>query len=617
MQNRSNHEDAFFHIESAPVENNDREPFPDTEEFSPDLFSDSFPDKPSRSRKTPVVAIVLIAVGVLFLILFLVLAKLSSNPSPMFESAELVPVDIKPAESPALSSPDNTAGLPSPTPEATLDPYTALQNQADTSMMKNIVNIMLIGADYAQERETWSGKDGAKSAHADTMIVLAVNFENNTADLISLPRDTYAKIPGINGIYKLNASLDCGGGLNAANGAGFKKVCDAASRMIGGISIPYYYAVTMPAVKVLVDSIGGVDYDLDISFKIQGRSYKKGLQHMDGQAVLDYLRVRKSGSGLSSGQTGDANRVNRQKQILVAIFDKIKSDGLMTSIPQLLETMTETLKGNFFTNCTTGQTAALALYAYNMPSSNIKLHSMSGSMKNLYSWNFCFPKPATRRSIIREVYGVEASDLLDCTEEYAVWEYNATVAEHYLEICEDLKNYLQNSIDPDDFADDPDWPQINDDDPVIINPADNDDDSGFEDDDNDFEGDIPVIPQNYAAPASVALDALAVFSSLPYSAHLREESVPVIPASSGSIYSDCLDAYENLSSLLKESQSHADKYLDGEVSSMKDYGTRLSDACAELKNYAEAAASQYGYSHRLNWEIEKLADRNGVYVDFR
>ena len=47
----------------------------------------------------------------------------------------------------------------------------------------------------------------------------------------------------------------------------------------------------MPAVKQLVDVVGGVDYDLEMSFKMAGRSYKKGQQHMDGQAVCK-LAVR-------------------------------------------------------------------------------------------------------------------------------------------------------------------------------------------------------------------------------------------------------------------------------------------------------------------------------------
>ncbi len=89
--------------------------------------------------------------------------------------------------------------------------YDDLLRQADQNFLnqQGIVNILLVGVDYAEERENWDGKH---AYHADVMMVLAVNKTTQKVDMISLPRDTYAKIPDIRGIYKLNSSVDCGGG---------------------------------------------------------------------------------------------------------------------------------------------------------------------------------------------------------------------------------------------------------------------------------------------------------------------------------------------------------------------------------------------------------------------
>ena len=108
-------------------------------------------------------------------------------------------------------------------------PYEHLKSLADQELLdRDIVNILLIGVDFSEERLTWNGK---KEWHSDVMMVLSVNFAENRADLISLPRDTYAEILGVKGIYKLNASLNCGGGLYDAYGdfnpAGLEKVCEA------------------------------------------------------------------------------------------------------------------------------------------------------------------------------------------------------------------------------------------------------------------------------------------------------------------------------------------------------------------------------------------------------
>ncbi|MDO4493950.1 MAG: LCP family protein [Clostridia bacterium] len=323
----------------------------------------------------------------------------------------------------------------------------------------DILNVLLIGVDYAEERLTdeWLEKGGSSAEHADVMIVLAINFTKQRVDMISLPRDTYAHIPGVQGIYKLNASLDCGGGLfkkgedgkwlkdssgnYIPNEKGFEKVMESCEWMLGGnIPIKHYYAVTMPAVKQLVDAIGGVDYDLDVTFSMQGRDYKPGKQHMNGQAVLDYLRVRKSGSGLKSDETGDGARVNRQKDMLVAILNQLRSSGMLTKIPEILRSF----KGQLFTNCTFEQTTALALYAMDMPAKNIRMWSMDGiwSSKKSAKLNFCFTDQKKRVEIIKEVYGVDVPEYRDCTMSYAYWFWWDLQATRYLETCSGLKKAL-------------------------------------------------------------------------------------------------------------------------------------------------------------------------------
>lgn len=351
-------------------------------------------------------------------------------------------------ENTATPGPGEPNATESPSPSPTVDPYETLYAQADTSMMQDIVNILLVGIDYSEERETWNGK---KEWHSDVMMLLAVNFDENRADLISLPRDTYAKIPDTKGIYKLNAAINCGGGLyhddGTFNPASMEKVMEAAEWMLGGIEVDYYYGVTMTSLKSLVDAFGGVDYDLDISFNIQGRSYTAGRQHMDGQAVLDYCRVRKSSNGLASGQTGDANRVNRQKKILVALYEQMRRDNIIVKIPDVLAAF----EGELFTNCTAGQTAALAAFAYNLNSENIGMYSMGGSGASLFQWNFVFTDQSNRVKIIKEVYGVDVSQYSQYTLKYGRYRWCDMLYDQYMEVCEPLTKYVQKLIDEDDL----------------------------------------------------------------------------------------------------------------------------------------------------------------------
>jgi LCP family protein required for cell wall assembly len=322
------------------------------------------------------------------------------------------------------------------TPTPTLDPEEVLLSQADMMILNDkFVNILLIGVDHAEERETWGGK---KAFHADVMIVLCINKETGKVSMISLPRDTYAKIPGVMGIYKLNASLDCGGGwpANGEETGGFDKVCEAAEWMLGGIQVDYYFAVDMGAVKGLVDAIGGVDYDLDITFDIQDRYYEKGQRHMDGQAVLDYLRVRKKHAGTTQGiiegSTGDSARVNRQKMMLKEIFRKIRDTGLLASIPGLIDAF----EGNLYYNLTFNQIAALAYYSLSVNIDDIEMYSMSGDSLNIFNWNFVITNQAKRQQIIKEVFGMDVPKYSDYTKEAAQLLWGNMLAPHYVELTQ-------------------------------------------------------------------------------------------------------------------------------------------------------------------------------------
>ena len=379
----------------------------------------------------------------------------TATPVPT-DSNAIVIVDITPVPTGVVGDNENETEQPSlppidvatPAPTAEPSQLDRLKEQADTSMMQDIVNILLIGVDFSEERLTWNGK---KEWHSDVMMVLSVNFDENRADLISLPRDTYAKIPDIDGIYKLNASLNCGGGLYNADGsenpAGLEKVCEAAEWMLGGIPVDYYYAVTMTSLKSLVDAFGGLDYDLDLTYKIQGRSYVKGYQHMDGQAVLDYCRVRKAGNGLSAADVGDANRVNRQKRILIAFFEHMQKQNLIVKIPDVLAAF----DGELYTNCTPAQTAALAAFAYGLNREDIGMYSMSGSTVSLFQWNFLFTDQNNRVDVIKKVYGVDVPKQNEYTLQYGRYRWASMLYDTYTGLCNPLKKYVQNLIDEDDL----------------------------------------------------------------------------------------------------------------------------------------------------------------------
>lgn len=392
------------------------------------IFKNDVPDKQTGqgkklSRKKTIVLGSLAVIALLIISLGIYVYSIWADPMSFFKTVgqQATTSTLSPdttsspdGQSQPSSSTDQTnsgtqTGTVDPSSETTTpDPYQQLLDRADQSIIQqldNYINIMLIGVDYSPERDTWGGKH---AYHSDVMIVLTINKVENTIQLTSLPRDTYSQIPGVSGRYKLNASIDCGGGWPTAGG--FKKVCEAASWQLGGIPINYYYAVDMTAVKNLFDAIGGVDFYVNIDFTINGRSYKQGMQHLDGQGALDYLRVRKN---LPSSEAGDLNRIDRQKELLVAMFDQLKSKNLLLELPDILAAF----KGNLYTNITWDQTAALAAYAYKIGSDKISMHSMSGNYDNIYNWNFCFTNQPKRVKLIKDIFGIDVPEYKDFSHE--------------------------------------------------------------------------------------------------------------------------------------------------------------------------------------------------------
>ena len=553
------------------------------------------PRQKQKKKQRKVLWILLVLLGVLLLIGGLYAYNVLYNPGSFFNAIHVnQSADATPAPEAVIEQVDvtvpNASPTPVPTATPTLDPYHKMLSEADTSMMQNIVNVLVIGVDYAEERETWSGKH---EYHSDVMMLLAINFDENRVDLISFPRDTYAKIPGVNGIYKLNASLNCGGGFEAEGGAGFLKTCESISWMLGGVPVDYYYAVTMPAVKELVDTVGGVDYDLEMSFTMVNRKYKKGQQHLDGQGVLDYLRVRKNVS-----ESGDLNRVNRQKKMMVALFESMQSQNLITKIPD----MVSSFDGQLFTNCTAGQTAALASFAYNLDQGNIGMYSMGGTMKNIFNWNFCITDQENRQEIIKTVYGLDVPEEKEYNMTYATYRWADMLAAQYLRTTNSFVDYCEQAIAADNLL------------PQYVDPNIG---GGFVDPGYGMPMDGGVVyPMSASAETGFTVSNVSSVIHTPAEGEIYQQ----YPSYARDLFNSFTSARNQIDGLQAEAQVEAAKYLAGESNSLKSAAYALADAESTVKNQAIELAGYLGYSTgRFSWSVtyEDDADFNEVYVDFR
>ena len=588
----------------------DVEPFVPTD-FYPSNYVRGKKRRHSRKKRRALWAVLLIT-GILLLAVGGIFAYvLLLNPSEQFVDAG------ETAQPLGVETMDGSGATPLPEATATPDPdlYDVISAQADTSMMQNIVNVLLIGVDYSAERETWNGKH---EYHADVMMVAAINFDENRVDLISLPRDTYAKIPGVKGIYKLNASLNCGGGYEAEGGAGFLKTCEAASWMLGGIPVNYYYAVTMPAVKQLVDAVGGVDYNLEMSYTMMGRSYDAGPTHLNGQGVLDYLRVRKY---IDKG--GDSNRVNRQKKMLIAIFNSLQEQNLILKVPEILNSF----EGQLYTNCTLGQTAALTKFGYGLDGDNIGMYSMTssnGGNTNIFNWNFCLTDQTKRVQIIKEVYGVDVPKELEYTPDYAKYRWADMIATQYLDTTALLVEYVSAALAADDLL-----PTATPTPEPTATPTPAITETPYVSAAPTAEPTATPSPSPTPTPEPTATtDSEGTVSKAadPFGAvrlsmlfPVRKESYRQYSEYSRQMFNDFLMSLDALEEAQSVARKEASKYAAGKSNDLAQAKQDVEDYASHVKTNALALAQEFGYpTSQLIWacRYEKDSDFNEVKVDF-
>ena len=344
-----------------------------------------------RNKKNPLL-IILIAVAV---VLVAVIAcgvgfiGFIANPKNAFselKEQDAVQLAATPTPSP---TPEQTAAPdadPAVTPEPTITPEPTM-TPPDYEFEKKRINILLLGADSSVERV-----EAGMNFRTDTMILVTVDFENRDVDMISIPRDSYVRINGSETRFnKINAAFVFGGG---ADKSGYEYSMNTVSDLLG-VRIDYYVGFGMNVVKDVVNAMGGVDYDVDIEFTMCGRKTEKGLQHMDGQKVLDYCRYRKGGRG-------DVDRVDRQQRMLFAIFETMLSTNQVKNIPDIYTAVQE----NIDTNLDVLQIATLAYFAKDLSMDQIERHTVPGNGQYVGATSYYISNQEKKNAMVKEIFGV-------------------------------------------------------------------------------------------------------------------------------------------------------------------------------------------------------------------
>lgn len=218
---------------------------------------------------------------------------------------------------------------------------------------------------------------------ADVIRLVRVDFVTPRISVLSMPRDLWVEIPGIEDHYgithgKLNQSYLYGGpGMGYYDGPGGGPGLLARTLDLNyGLQPDHYGAVNMATFVKIVDAVGGIDVYLPqpvdgrpIDDKTEDMGYfPAGDHHLSGEAALRLSRVRK--------KYNDFVRMDNQNLVLCALRDKILSPSVLPRLPQIIGAFQDSV----VTDLSPAQLSQLACLAPRIRRENLLFASLPEEM---------------------------------------------------------------------------------------------------------------------------------------------------------------------------------------------------------------------------------------------
>lgn len=183
------------------------------------------------------------------------------------------------------------------------------------------LDILVLGAnDSANQTVADDLADGSWTPgvhRSDTVMLVHVPANRQSAQIVSIPRDGWVKVPTFPGDVHGSAKLD------AAFSWGGPKLAVRTVQQLTGVHIDHVAIINWAGFQDLTDVLGGVRIYIPHTFTddVQNVTWTKGWHTLNGYQALQYVRTR---HGLADGDLG---RIQRQQNFLRTIVGTLLSSG--------------------------------------------------------------------------------------------------------------------------------------------------------------------------------------------------------------------------------------------------------------------------------------------------
>lgn len=207
--------------------------------------------------------------------------------------------------------------------------YESVERSQDEKKRENPVDlkkqvsfsVLLMGIDTGDLGRVDQGR-------SDTMMVATVSPEDQQTTIVSIARDTYVDIVGHGTKDKINHAYAFGGPAMSM---------DTVQKYLD-IPVDHYISINMAGLKELVDAVGGIEVNNDLTFSQDNYDFTIGKITLDGDQALAYSRMR------YEDPNGDYGRQERQRKIVEGIAKKVLSFDGVSKYQDILRAVESNMK---------------------------------------------------------------------------------------------------------------------------------------------------------------------------------------------------------------------------------------------------------------------------------
>ena len=246
----------------------------------------------------------------------------------------------------------------------------------------------------------------------DTIMVCSYDPKTQKASMLSIPRDTF--------VGRSKAYANSYDKINALYQTSPEKTLKAVNN-ITGLNIEYYVNIDTKALRELVDSIGGVYFDVPIDMDYEDPSQdlyihmKAGYQLLDGDKAEQVVRFRHNADGTSYPTEygdNDLGRMKTQRNFIEAVIKKLANPATLTKVPELIKIAEK----NITTNIDISKVKDYAPYAVEFNTENLTTAVLPGTPELFNEIWFYTQDKAETKKVVEELFGSEEENTEDVDE---------------------------------------------------------------------------------------------------------------------------------------------------------------------------------------------------------